>query len=176
MKTSEKGIALIKSFEGCRLTAYLCPAGVWTIGYGHTAGVSNGQAITQEQADSFLKADLEKYEKYVNATGLTLNQNQFDALVSFTYNCGAGNLKKLIANRTLPEIADAMLLYNKGGGKVLAGLVRRREAERTRERDRWVFLEFSLCFCVWLVVLHYEWRQEQSLLACPLASLTGILS
>lgn len=130
MKTSEKGIALIKSFEGCRLTAYLCPAGVWTIGYGHTAGVSKWQAITQEQADSFLKADLEKYEKYVNVTGLTLNQNQFDALVSFTYNCGAGNLKKLIANRTLPEIADAMLLYNKGGGKVLAGLVRRREEER----------------------------------------------
>ena len=130
MRTSYKGIALIKSFEGCRLTAYLCPAGVWTIGYGHTAGVSKGQAITQEQADSFLKADLEKYEKYVNATGLTLNQNQFDALVSFTYNCGAGNLKKLIANRTLPEIAEAMLLYNKGGGKVLAGLVRRREAER----------------------------------------------
>ena len=130
MKTSEKGIALIKSFEGCRLTAYLCPAGVWTIGYGHTAGVVQGQTITQAQADSFLKADLEKYEKYVNATGLTLNQNQFDALVSFTYNCGAWNLKKLIANRTLPEIADAMLLYNKGGGKVLAGLVRRREAER----------------------------------------------
>ena len=130
MRTSEKGIALIKSFEGCKLTAYLCPAGVWSIGYGHTAGVTQGQTITQAQADSFLKSDLEKYEKYVNATGLTLNQNQFDALVSFTYNCGAGNLKKLIANRTLPEIADAMLLYNKGGGKVLTGLVRRREAER----------------------------------------------
>lgn len=130
MRTSDKGIALIKSFEGCRLTVYLCPAGVWTIGYGHTAGVTQGQTITQAQADSFLKSDLEKYEKYVNATGLTLNRNQFDALVSFTYNCGAGNLKKLIANRTLPEIADAMLLYNKGGGKVLAGLVRRREAER----------------------------------------------
>ena len=130
MKTSEKGIALIKSFEGCRLTAYLCPAGVWTIGYGHTAGVTQGQTITQAQADAFLKADLGKYENYVTSTKLKLNQNQFDALVSFTYNCGAGNLKKLIANRTLPEIADAMLLYNKGGGKVLAGLVRRREAER----------------------------------------------
>ncbi len=129
MKTSEKGIALIKSFEGCRLTAYLCPAGVWTIGYGHTAGVVQGQTITQAQADAFLKADLGKYENYVTSTKLKLNQNQFDALVSFTYNCGAGNLKKLIANRTLPEIADAMLLYNKGGGKVLAGLVRRREAE-----------------------------------------------
>lgn len=130
MKTSDKGIALIKSFEGCRLTAYLCPAGVWTIGYGHTAGVVQGQTITQAQADELLKSDLVKYENYVISTGLTLNQNQFDALVSFTYNCGAGNLKKLIANRTLPEIAEAMLLYNKGGGKVLAGLVRRREAER----------------------------------------------
>lgn len=130
MKTSDRGIALIKSFEGCRLTAYLCPNGVWTIGYGHTAGVSNGQVITQEQAESFLKSDLDKYEKYVIATGLKLNQNQFDALVSFTYNCGAGNLKKLIANRTLSEIAEAMLLYNKSNGKALAGLTRRRHAER----------------------------------------------
>ena len=130
MKTSDKGIALIKSFEGCRLTAYLCPAGVWTIGYGHTAGVKKGQVITQTQADAFLKSDLEKYEKYVTATCLVLNQNQFDALVSFTYNCGAGNLKKLIANRTLSEIAEAMLLYNKSNGKVLAGLTRRRQAER----------------------------------------------
>ena len=63
MKTSDRGIALIKSFEGCRLTAYLCPSGVWTIGYGHTEGVSKGQVITQEQADIFLKSDLEKYEK-----------------------------------------------------------------------------------------------------------------
>ena len=121
---------MIKQFEGCRLTAYLCPAGVWTIGYGHTAGVKKGQVITQEQADNFLKDDLEKYEKYVISTGLSLNQNQFDALVSFTYNCGQGNLKKLIKGRTLAEIADAMLLYNKGGGKVLAGLVKRRKAEQ----------------------------------------------
>ena len=130
MKTSAKGIALIKSFEGCRLSAYLCPAAVWTIGYGHTAGVREGQTITQEQADNYLKEDLERYEERVAATGLILNQNQFDALVSFTYNCGAGNLKKLIQNRTMPEIAEALLLYNKGGGKVLAGLVRRRQAER----------------------------------------------
>ena len=130
MKTSEKGIAMIKSFEGCRLTAYLCPAGVWTIWYGHTAGVVQGQTITQEQADAFLASDLEKYEKYVTATGLTLNQNQFDALVSFTYNCGNGNIKKLINGRTLPEIADAMLMYNKSNGKSLAGVTRRRQAER----------------------------------------------
>lgn len=130
MRTSDKGIALIKSFEGCRLTAYLCPAGVWTIGYGHTAGVKEGQTITQEQADDFLKTDLARYERYVINTGLNLNQGQFDALVSFTYNCGPGNLKNLISERSLAEIAEAMLLYNKGNGEVLPGLVRRRKAER----------------------------------------------
>lgn len=130
MKTSNKGIDLIKSFEGCRLTSYKCPTGVWTIGYGHTSGVKEGQTITQEQADNYLKSDLEKYEKYVEATGLQLNQNQFDALVSFSYNCGNGNLKTLIKNRSLEQIAEALLLYNKVGGKVLAGLTRRREAER----------------------------------------------
>ena len=130
MKTSNNGISLIKSFEGCCLTAYKCPAGVWTIGYGHTAGVTEGMSITQKQADDLLKADLEKYEKYVEDTKLTLNQNQFDALVSFTYNCGNGNLKTLIKNRTLAEIAEALLLYKKSNGKVLSGLVRRRTAER----------------------------------------------
>lgn len=130
MKTSKKGIDLIKSFEGCRLTAYKCPAGVWTIGYGHTEGVKEGQSITQEKADIYLTLDLEKYEGYVEATNLQLNQNQFDALVSFTYNCGHGNLKTLIKNRSLQQIAEALLLYNKANGKVLAGLTRRREAER----------------------------------------------
>ena len=81
MKISENGIFLIKSFEGCRLSAYLCPAGVWTIGYGHTAGVNKGQLITQAQAEEYLKSDLRKYEGYVETTGLTLNQSQFDALV-----------------------------------------------------------------------------------------------
>ena len=130
MKTSEKGLALIKSFEGCKLEAYKCPAGVWTIGYGHTAGVKKGMKITQAQADSFLKSDVEKYETYVNNKNLNLNQNQFDALVSFTYNCGAGNLSTLVKGRTLAEISNALLLYNKASGKVLAGLKRRREAER----------------------------------------------
>ena len=63
MKTSDRGIALIKSFERCRLTAYLCPSGVWTIGYGHTAGVTRGQTITQAEADSIVRVDLEEYEK-----------------------------------------------------------------------------------------------------------------
>lgn len=130
MKTSSRGIELIKSFEGCRLTAYLCPAGVWTIGYGHTAGVKQGQVITQDLAEAYLKEDLAKYEKYVEDTGLVLNQNQFDALVSFTYNCGNGNLKKLVKNRSLAQIGEALLLYNKSNGKVLSGLVKRRAAER----------------------------------------------
>lgn len=130
MKTSNNGIELIKKFEGCRLSAYQCPSGVWTIGYGHTAGVYKGMTITQQKAEEYLKTDLTKYEKYVEATGLTLNQNQFDALVSFTYNCGNGNLKKLVKNRTLSQIAEAILLYNKSNGKVLEGLKRRREAER----------------------------------------------
>lgn len=129
MKTSNRGIELIKSFEGCHLTAYKCPAGVWTIGYGHTAGVKGGMTITQAQADAYLVEDLKKYEKYVTLTGLKLNQNQFDALVSFTYNCGNSNLKKLVKNRTLEQIAAAMLRYTKSGGKTLQGLVRRRQAE-----------------------------------------------
>lgn len=130
MQISENGINLIKQFEGCRLTAYKCPAGVWTIGYGHTSGVKKGQVITQTQADNYLFQDLKIYENHVNNLGMSLNQNQFDALVSFCYNCGPGNLKKLVRNRTLTQIADALLLYNKGGGVVLRGLQRRRNAER----------------------------------------------
>ena len=131
MKINEEGLALIKSFEGCKLVAYKCPAGVWTIGYGHTAGVYEGQVITQAQADNMLKSDMKKYEKYVtDNVKMQLNENQFSALVSFCYNCGVGNLRTLIKGRTAQQIAEAMLLYNKGGGKVLAGLVRRRKAER----------------------------------------------
>ena len=134
MKTSSKGVSLIKSFEGCRLKAYKCPAGVWTIGYGHTAGVIEGDTITQEQADEYLRNDLAKYEKAVlNYDGIYhFNQNQFDALVSFTYNCGVGNLKNLTQNgkRTLAQISVKILLYNKAGGVVLRGLQRRRAAEK----------------------------------------------
>lgn len=131
MNIGKEGINLIKEFEGCRLTAYLCPAGVPTIGYGRTAGVKLGMKITQTQAEEYLKQDLKKYEGYVNYyVKHTLTQNQFDALVSFTYNCGPGNLQKLIRNRNLQQIADALPLFNKGGGKVLAGLVRRRKMER----------------------------------------------
>ena len=139
MKTSQNGINLIKRFEGCKLTAYKCPAGVWTIAYGHTAGVYSGmkitqqqadEFITQQQADEFLKQDLVVYENHVNNLNRSFNQNEFDALVSFCYNCGAGSLQTLCKNRTNAQIADALLLYNKGGGKVLQGLVNRRKAER----------------------------------------------
>lgn len=131
MKINQEGLDLIKSFEGCKLTAYKCPAGVWTIGYGHTAGVYEGMVISQAQAENMLKSDLKKYEKYVSDNvKLELTENQFSALVSFCYNCGVGNLRTLVKNRTLAQIAEALLLYNKAGDKKLAGLVRRREAER----------------------------------------------
>lgn len=134
MKTSSKGVSLIKQFEGCRLKAYKCPAGVWTIGYGHTAGVKAGDIITQETAESYLRNDLVTYEKYVmNYDGIYhFNQNQFDALVSFTYNCGPGNLKNLTQSgkRTIAQISEKLLLYNKAGGVTLLGLQRRRSAEK----------------------------------------------
>ena len=134
MRISSKGVSLIKSFEGCRLKSYKCPAGVWTIGYGHTAGVKEDDTITQAQADEYLRNDLAKYEKYVlNYDAIYhFNQNQFDALVSFTYNCGAKNLKNLTQSgkRTIAQISEKLLLYNKAGGVVLRGLQRRRAAEK----------------------------------------------
>lgn len=131
MKLGKAGEELIKHFEGLYLEAYKCPAGVWTIGWGHTAGVKQGQTITRQEAQEIFEKDMKVYEGYVNYyVKHPLNQNQFDALVSFTYNCGPGNLQKLIRNRTLDQIADALPLFNKGGGKVLAGLVRRRKMER----------------------------------------------
>ena len=131
MNISQNGIDLIKRFEGCSLSAYRCPRGVWTIGWGHTAGVKQGDRITQEQADELLKNDLKVFEAHVrNIVKIPLKQNQFDALVSFCYNCGAANLKKLVSNRNTTQIAAAITLYNKSGGKTLAGLVKRRKAEK----------------------------------------------
>lgn len=134
MTISDNGLALIKRFEGCRLTSYQDSVGVWTIGYGHTSGVSKGQTITQAQADACLRSDCAGAERAVNGySGLyRWNQNQFDALVSFTFNCGSGNLKKLLNNgqRTIAEISAKITAYNKAGGKVLQGLVNRRAAEK----------------------------------------------
>lgn len=133
-RIGQAGLALIKQFEGCRLAAYQCSAGVWTIGYGHTAGVHKGMKITQAQAEEYLKHDVAKFEKYVNNPSYVpfidkLNQNQFDALVSFAFNLGQGNVKKLCTGRVMNQIPSAMQQYCKAAGKTLPGLQRRRKAE-----------------------------------------------
>ena len=136
MQISNDGINLIKQFEGCVLSAYKCPAGVWTIGYGHTKNVKQGMKITKEQATNLLKDDLKIYESYVNKyVKVKLNQNQFDALVSFTFNCGGGALKSSTLLKKLNKgdytgAANELLRWNKANGKVLAGLTRRRKAEK----------------------------------------------
>ena len=136
--TGAAGLALIKQFEGCRLKAYkpFSYEKYWTIGWGHYgADVTEGQTITQAQADATLVADLKSYEASVRNAAYcpitaSLTQNQFDALVSFTYNCGAGRLKTLCKGRTAAQIAGALPLYNKSGGKAVAGLTKRRKAEQ----------------------------------------------
>ncbi len=135
MKISKNGIALIKSFEECRLKAYkaVSTEKYYTIGWGHYgADVKAGQTISQEEADALLLTDIQKYVGYVNSyvKSFAPNQNQFDALTSFCYNCGAGNLKRLVSDRTAEEVAKHITEYNKSGGKVLNGLVRRRNAEK----------------------------------------------
>ena len=132
---SEKGIALIKRFEGFRDTAYkaLPSEKYYTIGYGHYGpDVKPGMKITEAQAESLLRQDLISAENSVKkyCSHLKLNQNQFDALVSFTFNCGAGNLQKLVRNnRSIEEIAESLPYYRTAGGKVVQGLVNRRAAE-----------------------------------------------
>lgn len=153
MKTSDRGINLIRGFEGCCLRAYkaLPTEQYYTIGYGHYGSdVKVGMVISAHKAIQLLVSDLEKCEKSVNRTKLRLTQNQFDALVSFTYNCGAGNLSKLVKNRSLAEIADAFLLYNKAGGRTIAGLTKRRKAERA------LFLEGYSSACNDITVIAKE--------------------
>lgn len=139
-KTGQAGKALIKEFEGYRATAYICPAGVVTIGYGTTQILGKpvllGMQITTDEADRFLEEDLKKFETSINKNVLVeLTQNQFDALVAFVYNVGIGNftkstlLKKLNAGK-ISEAANEFLKWNKANKKVLAGLTRRRTAER----------------------------------------------
>lgn len=133
MRLNKKGIDLIKKFEGCRLEAYKDPVGVLTIGYGHTGkDVKVKMTITQEQADELLKQDLDRFERHVTHyynKKYKWTQNEFNALVSFAYNIG--NIDGLTKNgkRNKGQIADAILLYNKAGGKVLNGLTKRRKAE-----------------------------------------------
>ena len=136
MKTSQNGINLIKAFEGCKLTAYLCPAGIPTIGFGNTFykngnKVKLGDKITQEQADELLVNLLPRYEQTVlNNIKVALNQNQFDALVSFCWNCGSSKTLFNLVNQKSEHVYDWLIShYVMGGGKVLQGLVRRRKAE-----------------------------------------------
>ena len=137
MKLSEKGANLIKQYEGLRLKAYQDAGGVWTIGYGHTAGVQPGDVITREEADALFWADVEKFVRGVNRLkqGTRLTQNQFDALVSFAYNCGLGALerstllKKVKRNPNDPTIEDAFKAYRYVNKVENAGLLARRQKE-----------------------------------------------
>jgi len=135
MQISPKGLELIKSHESLQLNAYLCPAKVWTIGYGHTGDVVRGQRITEAEADKLLLNDLQRFEKAVNAVTAPLDQGQYDALVSFAFNVGVGafrssTLLRLLNHGDYEGAAGQFKRWNKGGGKVLPGLVRRREEER----------------------------------------------
>lgn len=142
MKTSRSGIELIKRFEGCRLKAYQDSVGVWTIGYGLTTAaglmtVRKGLTITQDEADDLLSRSLVKYEAAVSkALKRSPNQNQFDAMTSICFNIGPGAFagSSIVRNfnaGNLLAAANSFTLWNKAGGKVLPGLVMRRDAERT---------------------------------------------
>lgn len=141
MKLNKKGIDLIHSFEGLELKAYLCLGKVWTIGYGNTfyedgRGVKDGDEITKERAEELFGLVVKTFISRVKGLlKVTLNENQFSALVSFAYNLGVGNLrtstllKKVNINPADPSIYLQFMRWNKAGGKVLAGLTRRRKAE-----------------------------------------------
>lgn len=130
---SQAGIDMIKKYEGLFLTAYHLPGESYnTIGYGHYGSdVYWGQTITAEEAEDLLRADLQYYVNKVLSLGLELSQNELDALVSFSYNCGEGSLYKLTRNRTKQEIAEHIILYTKSGSESnRAGLLRRRKEEQ----------------------------------------------
>lgn len=137
MKISQKGMDLVKSFEGLKLKAYKDSVGILTVGWGSTGShVTAGMTITKEQAEQLLKKDLERFEKGVcDLVKVPLNQNQFDALVSFSFNLGLGNLKSSTLLKKLNSsdyigASKEFERWNRAGGKVLAGLTRRRVAER----------------------------------------------
>jgi len=135
MKISQEGLSLIKKFEGLRLKAYYCSGGVLTIGYGHTGGVKETDTITVEEAEKLLRADVFKFEEYVEDNVMVeLDQSQFDALVAWTFNLGPGNLRestmlKKLNNGEYESVPFEMRRWNKAGGKTLDGLIRRRQAE-----------------------------------------------
>lgn len=141
MKLNKKGIELMHQFEGLSLNAYICPAGVPTIGYGNTyyesgRKVQIGDSITKERAEKIFEWVADSFAIRVRQlVKKQLNENQFSALVSFTYNLGVANLKsstllkKVNVNPNDPTIFNEFLKWNKAGGKVLTGLTRRRQAE-----------------------------------------------
>jgi len=135
MKISQEGIKLIKNFEGCGLEAYQDSVGVWTIGYGTIKGVKEGDQINQDEAEHLLQEEMPEYEGYINKMiNVPLDQNQFDALCSWVFNLGPANLQsstllKVLNEGKYDEVPDQILRWNKAGGEVLAGLVKRRQAE-----------------------------------------------
>lgn len=136
-RTNQNGLLLIKSFEGLRLQAYRDAVGIWTIGYGTTRNVQPNMRISEDEAEQFLQEDLNRFEQAINSSvSVPINDNQFAALVSFTYNVGSGALrsstllKLLNARHDLRRTADEFPRWNKAGGRELAGLTRRRRAER----------------------------------------------
>lgn len=135
MKISTKGIELIKKFEGCKLFAYRDSVGIATIGYGHTKNVKMGMAITQQQAEAFLKEDVAPIEKVLNSLNINFTQGQFDALVSWNFNLGLGNFKSstmykyIVERKSDLEITQQMVKWHNAGGKPLLGLRKRRCAE-----------------------------------------------
>ena len=135
MKASVDAYELIKQFEGLRLKAYLCPAGIWTIGYGHTSGVSPNSFITIQEADEYLHRDVATIEMQLNKLNLILRQCQWDAIVSFVFNVGIGNFKsstllaKIRINPDDNSIMDEFLRWVYANGKVMNGLQKRRLAE-----------------------------------------------
>ena len=135
MKISIEGLSLIKKFEGCELNSYKCAAGVPTIGYGSTHGIQMGMSISKARAEELLLEDISKFEDIVDkAVTVALDQHQFDALVSWTFNLGGGNLNsstmlKVINSGDYEDVPEQIKRWNKANGKVLEGLIRRREAE-----------------------------------------------
>jgi lysozyme len=135
MQISEEGLSLIKKYEGCELKAYRCPANVLTIGYGHIKDVKEGDQITKEEANYMLQEEIIEYEGYVNdMVDVELNQSQYDSLCAWVYNLGPTNfqsstLLKVLNEGKYNEIPQQIKRWNKAGGEVLDGLIRRREAE-----------------------------------------------
>ena len=146
MTTSKRGLQLIKDFEGLRFDAYKCPAGVWTIGYGHTKGVKQGMVIDQGKADDYLVEDIAPIERQLNALNINFRQEQFDALVSWIFNLGAGNfqsstlLKKISKDASDEDIAREIVRWVNAGGRPLVGLARRRIAEAN------MFVGYEFCY------------------------------